>query len=222
MDAIQQLANSIENLNFDYTTKLNNIELYKNLIQEENDYATRVNNTNEALQILAAANDKASIEVLTYIANVINQALNRMFTTSAYKLSFRQATHGGKTPIIHAELHETKVDGDVILLDFDLQAGNGISQIISFLFTLSVIELTGVRQFIMLDETLKGFNPQALEIVIDIITVFAQHGFQFVMVEYDMNMGKLYLVEQDLGVSHITHKETIDQSELYQPVPDNL
>lgn len=187
--------------------KNSNIKLLLKTIDERNSLAEQVALVEDTLNLLATANDKASLEVLAYIQNIINQALRRMFTTGAYEVEFRKAVTAGNNPVIHVDLHEQKGNGDVIKLDFNLQTGDGVAQIISFLFTLSLMEIRGVRPLVMLDETLKGFHPAAIPLVTNIITVFAKHGFQFVMVEYDLGIGRMYHVQQNQGVSTITHSE---------------
>ncbi|MBR4315034.1 MAG: hypothetical protein IKP66_09015, partial [Lachnospiraceae bacterium] len=57
----------------------------------------------------------------------------------------------------------------------------------------------------LMDEILSGLHPEAKRIVMDIVKIFADEGFQFVMVEYGTDdVGKLYLVEKPGAVATVT------------------
>lgn len=202
-EQLKRIQEGISAMRAALNEKDKNIKTLLETLEKRKRLAEQVTLVNDTLQLIATANDKASLEVLLYIQNIINQALKRMFVTGGYEISFRKSVTKGNNPMIHVELHERKANGEQIKLDFNLQTGDGVSQIVSFLFTLSLIEIRGLRPFIILDETLKGFHPAALPLVKNIISVFAKHGFQFVMVEYDLDLGKLYHVTQTKGVSTI-------------------
>ena len=74
-----------------------------------------------------------------------------------------------------------------------------------FLFVLSLIEIRKGRRLLMMDELLSGLHPEAKAIVVRIMTIFAEEGFQFVMVEYGVNeLGKIYLVEKPDSTAKVT------------------
>ena len=56
---------------------------------------------------------------------------------------------------------------------------------------------------------LSGLHPTAKKIVMDVVQIFAEEGFQFVFVEYGVdNVGKIYLVEKPNEVAYITPLES--------------
>ena len=56
-----------------------------------------------------------------------------------------------------------------------------------------------------MDELLNGLHPVAKNIVMDIVKIFAEEGFQFAFVEYGVdNVGKIYLVEKPDSVATVT------------------
>ena len=210
---INELKAKIDQVSLKHQQRNANINLYQKLWSEANSLEEQILNTSEAIKVLATINDKASMDVLNFIQNVINQAIQKLFTNGAYRFAFKRSTIG-KAPVINAELFERKSDGTEIALDFNLQTGDGISQIIAFLFTLSLIEIRGIRPLIILDETLKGFHPSAIPTIKDIIKVFTAHGFQIVCVEYDLDeLGKIYHAEMKNGTSML--REATDEDLAY-------
>lgn len=56
-----------------------------------------------------------------------------------------------------------------------------------------------------MDELLSGLHPEAKNIIMDIVQIFADEGFQFAMVEYGVDsVGRLYLVEKPTDTATVT------------------
>ena len=68
-----------------------------------------------------------------------------------------------------------------------------------------------------MDELLSGLHPEAKRVVTDIIKIFAEEGFQFVMVEYGVDdLGKIYLVEKPDKVSQVTPLDGSYHNEIFK------
>lgn len=155
----------------------------------------------EAQQLLATVSDANTTRVLDYIRDIINKALGEMFPHDERRIYMEHSMHNGQYAHINIKL--TASNGRK--RDFTLQSGTGLRQIVSFLFVLSLVEIRKGRRLIIMDELLSGLHPVAKGIVKDIIEIFAEEGFQFVMVEYGMNnVGKIYLVEKPNAIASVT------------------
>lgn len=134
--------------------------------------------------VLAQANTEQQEEVLGHIKNLMNATLLRFFPESTYDVEFVRTTHGESNTHLSLQLYETK-RGDRFPLDFNSQMGDGISQVIGFMFTLCVIEIVGARPIVIFDEVLKGVHPKIRPLITELIEAFAKKGMQFFMVDYD-------------------------------------
>jgi len=64
------------------------------------------------------------------------------------------------------------------------QSGNGLQQIIAFIYRLCLIEVRGLRKIVFMDENLSGVHSVAMEDMKTIIELFRDGGFQFFIIEY--------------------------------------
>lgn len=170
------------------TTKLNDMNLqYVNML--------------EAQQLLTTVSDANTTAVLDYITGVINKTLGELFPHDSRRIYLEKTMYQGQHAHINIKL--TGTNGKV--RDLTLQSGTGLRQVISFLFVLSLIEIRKGRRLLLADELLSGLHPEAKRIVTDIISIFAEEGFQFAFVEYGVNnLGKVYLVEKPDAVATVT------------------
>ena len=89
-----------------------------------------------------------------------------------------------------------------------LQSGTGLSQVVSFMFAICLIEIRKGRRLLILDERLNGLHKEAKRILSKVIEIFAEGGFQFIFVEYGLNnIGKIYNVEHRGNESKIVSLE---------------
>lgn len=195
-----QYSSAVANLRY----KAENRDQLKNMISDlENMYRTKYDqydNMLKAQRILATVSDANSKRVLGYIQGIINKSLRTMFPNETYNIVIQKKPYGNNIPHITVVLSEVTSDGDTHELDFNLQSGDGMSQIVSFMFTLCLMKIREARPLVALDEVLKGFHQDALPYIRSIIEIFAKGGFQFIMVEYDLDdLGKEYQVVKDNG-----------------------
>lgn len=152
----------------------------------------------EALALLTSVSEENTLKTLSFIEDTINRALTLMFTGVPYQVKVRKYIRNESVPCLEVNLFEQKEEGQEIMLDFKLMSGNGISQVTSFLFTMCLISLRKLRPVVILDEVLNGFHEDAKPSIRTIINLFADNGFQFIMVEYGLlDLGKGFLVTQD-------------------------
>jgi DNA repair exonuclease SbcCD ATPase subunit len=155
----------------------------------------------EALQLLSTVSDMNTQTVLDYITSIVNKTLAELFPHDSRRIYLKKQLYKGQYAQITIQLAGTGGRKR----DIQLQSGTGLRQVISFLFLLSLLEIRKCRPILLMDEILSGLHPEAKRIVMDIVKIFADEGFQFVMVEYGTDdVGKLYLVEKPGAVATVT------------------
>ena len=181
------------------TTKLNDMNIqYVNMI--------------EAQQLLTTVSDSNTTAVLDYITGIINKTLGELFPHDSRRIYLEKSMYQGQNAHINIKL--TGTNGKT--RDLTLQSGTGLRQVISFLFVLSLIEIRKGRRLLIADELLSGLHPEAKRIVTDIISIFAEEGFQFAFVEYGVNnLGKVYLVEKPGAVATVTPMDGVYNNEVF-------
>lgn len=166
----------------------------------------------EAQQLLTTVSDANTTAVLDYITGVINKTLGELFPHDSRRIYLEKSMYQGQHAHINIKL--TGTNGKV--RDLTLQSGTGLRQVISFLFVLSLIEIRKGRRLLIADELLSGLHPEAKRIVVDIIKIFAEEGFQFAMVEYGVNdLGRIYLVEKPNDVATVTSMDGVYNNEVF-------
>lgn len=158
--------------------------------EKNNQYSVMI----EAQQLLGAVSEENTSFVLDYITSVINKTLGEMFPFDKRSVFLEKKLHAGKYTHINVKL----TNGEGIVRDLVLQSGTGLRQVISFLFLICLIELRKSRSLFLMDEILNGLHPTAKRVVQDIMTIFAEEGFQFIFVEHSGmgNFGRRYLIEK--------------------------
>lgn len=188
---LEQEYNQIEKI------KATIVDLQNKLASANETYACML----ESLQLLAAVSDENTRMILDYITGIINKALGELFPHDSRRIHLEKTLYAGQHAHIHIKL--TGTDGKE--RDLQLQSGTGLRQVISFLFTLALIEVRKGRRILVADELLSGLHKEAKRIIMDIIQIFAEEGFQFVFVEYEVNdIGRIYLVEKPGRIASVT------------------
>ena len=155
----------------------------------------------EAQQLLSAVSDANTTAVLNYVTSIINRALSQLFPNDVRRIYLEKELFQGQYAHITLKLEGS--NGKI--RDLNLQTGTGLRQIISFLFVISLIEIRKGRRIFLADELLSGLHAEAKKVVVDIIKIFSDDGFQFAFVEYGIdNLGKIYLVEKPGDTATIT------------------
>ena len=166
----------------------------------------------EAKELLAAVSDSNTTAVLDYITSIINNTLGELFPYDKRRVYLEKNMHANQ----YAHIKVKVVNNEGIERDLMLQSGTGLRQVISFLFVISLIEIRKGRRILLMDELLSGLHPEAKTIVTDIMQIFAEEGFQFVMVEYGINdLGRLYLVEKPENTAYVAPLDGVYNDEIF-------
>lgn len=166
----------------------------------------------EAQKLLAVVSDSNTTAVLDYIVGIINKALAELFPYDTRRIYLSKKMFNGQ----HAHIVVKLVNSEGKERDLSLQSGTGLRQVISFLFVVSLIEIRKGRRILLMDELLSGLHSYAKSIILDIIKIFAEDGFQFVIVEYEVNdFGKMYIAEKPKETSTLTPLDGVYNDELF-------
>jgi len=161
----------------------------------------------EAQRILGTVADENANRILGRVTSIINSALAEIFPDDSRTITMERKLHGGKHPHINVVLKTS----DGFTRDMTLQSGSGLREIISFLYRIILIEVTGKRKLVMMDELLRGVHKDAIKVVMEFIEMFALEGFQFIYVEYGIpdDFGKMYEVIKE-GRTAVVEEKNIE------------
>lgn len=198
---MSQYSQYIQRLRFEIEQRDSNIQKAEKIQETIADLEKKYVDMLEAQQLLSTISEENSNKVLSYITSIINRALSELFPHDTRRVYLEKTLHANQ----HAHINVVLETSDGRKRDLTIQSGTGLRQVISFLFVLSLIEIRKGRRLLMMDELLSGLHPEAKSVVKRIMTIFAEEGFQFVMVEYGVNdLGKIYLVEKPDNEAKVT------------------
>ena len=198
---MSQYTEFVQNLKFNVKKRIEIEQVIKEKETKLSELENELVDMLEALGIISTISDETTTAVLDYITGIINKALAEIFPYDTRRIFLRKDLYKEQYTHINVILE----DGAGHQRSLTLQSGTGLRQIVSFLFVLSLIEIRKGRPILLMDELLSGLHPSAKCIIEEIIKIFAEEGFQFVMVEYGLDkLGKIYLVEKPKDGASVT------------------
>lgn len=166
----------------------------------------------EAQRVLGVISEEHTNKILDYITGTINNALSKMFPNDVRRIYLKKKLHANQHTHINVILETSKG----MQRDLKLQAGTGLRQTIAILYMITLVVVVKSRKLIIADELMSGLHPSAKRIVMDILGIFAEAGFQFVLVEYGFDsLGKVYLVEKPDDKATVTHLGSTYNNEVF-------
>lgn len=140
-----------------------------------------------AATLLGNVSDESIKNTLNIIQQVVNKALRIMFPESPREIVIEPSMYNDVHPHIDVSL---VVDESRELQSFE-QSGSGLGEIVSFLFTVCLIDIIGGRKVMVCDEILNGVHPEAKFILRDLLIALSKK-FQFFMTEYNLDVGEQF------------------------------
>lgn len=149
----------------------------------------------KASAILASVSEENTRVILDNIKMTINKSLEVLFPLDPKTIDIQKSMYRDTHP--HYTITLTTSNG--VARTFD-QSGTGLGQVISFLFTVCLIDARDGRKIMVIDELLNGLHPDAKAIVGNLMTALTRrphNPFQFICVEYGLDIGKQYEIKKD-------------------------
>lgn len=186
------LAMANANMRVGYATLKSEIAELSNIVKTD---TKALENMIKASAILASVSEENTKVILDNIKTTINKALEALFPLDPKTIDITRSMYRDTHP--HYTLTLTTSNG--VARTFE-QSGTGLGQVISFLFTVCLIDARDGRKIMVIDELLNGLHPDAKAIVGSLMTALTRRPhspFQFVCVEYGLDIGKQYEIAKN-------------------------
>lgn len=168
----------------------------------------------KASAILASVSEENTRVILDNIKMTINKSLEVLFPLDPKTIDIQKSMYRDTHP--HYTITLTTSNG--VARTFD-QSGTGLGQVISFLFTVCLIDAREGRKIMVIDELLNGLHPDAKEIVGNLMTALTRrphNPFQFVCVEYGLDIGKQYEIKKDTAKTGLSTATVFENGGYYK------
>lgn len=197
-----------------YTTLKSEVDVLSSEIEVGCD---TLNTMVKAAKILSSVSEECTNQVLSAITGVINKSLQVLFPDDPKTIEIVHSIYRDT----HPQYTLTLRTQNGVPRAFN-QSGTGLAQVISFLFTTCLIDARKGRNIMVMDELLNGLHPDAKGIVRDIMLALSTRKndpFQFIIVEYGVDIGKQYEVCKDgtaRGLSSVHPWSEVSDTGYYQ------
>lgn len=158
----------------------------------------KLNVMSRAANLLSQVSDDTTTKLLERVTGIINSCLGELFPGDSRRIKIVSEVFNKVYP--HYTVVLTNSQGKVRSFD---QSGSGLAQVISFLFSICLIEAYGGRKIFVMDELLNGLHPEAKKVIKAMIEDVLTPGFQFVVVEYGVDIGTQYEVVKEGTVASV-------------------
>lgn len=194
--------------------KLQLLESIKNIEHEVQELQKELELYIRACNMLGTVADGVTHETLENITMVINRALTILFPNNARSVRIVKKMY--RKVYTHFIVELVTETGSV--RSFKV-SGSGLSQVISFLFLVCLVDARGGRKLIVMDEILNGLHPSAKGVIYDIIMALNKR-FQFVIIEYGLDIGKQYVLQNVSG--NVTVNALDKATKYYKMLADHV
>lgn len=162
----------------DKVSLLNDISKMNKTITDLN---IELNSVVEACNLLTKLADTRVKKGLDFIVKIINDTLIKLFPEDFKALKVDMDAYHETYP----QMRLTLITSKDKVRSLKTQEGNGVSQVISLLYILCLLYISGYRRFIHIDEVLNGLHPDAWALIDDILKLFEDKlGYQFIITQH--------------------------------------
>lgn len=161
-----------------------------------------------AYDLLGTVQEEAVSKGIQHVMNGVNTVLARIFPNDEYRVSLEHELYRDKHHHVNLYLSENGSPA----LDLVHSTGNGIRNIIAFLMRLLLVEISGGRKLLVMDELLQGISEHNKRIMYDIMKLSVANGWQFLVIEHQFpDVPNTVLVNRRDGKSYV---ESVDVDSL--------